>query len=159
MTHDETKHIIEYRFATPDDVGTIYDFAVAAMQDTIIPGFAQSVGVEMLERIELHPGNVLLAENVEIEKSGEIDRQIVGFIEIDATRIKENAFYIRGIYVLHEFRRRRIGRKLLNIILEKKCIRGQQLRAEAFSSFETKFWESLNFKRHHVSLYIMKGDQ
>ncbi|MHA1990503.1 MAG: GNAT family N-acetyltransferase [Candidatus Hodarchaeales archaeon] len=158
MNENTSKNKIEYRFAIPDDISTIHDFAVAALKDTVIPGFAKSVGVEMLERIELHPGNIVLAEHIETNKKGEIDREVVGFIEIDATRIKENAFYIRGIYVLSEFRRQGIGKKLLDIILEKKCTRNQQLRAEAYSDFETKFWESLNFKRHHVSLYIEKND-
>lgn len=159
MNENPLKDIIEYRFATPDDISTIYDFAVAALKDAVIPGFAKSVGDEMLERIETHPGNIVLAEHVEKSTNGEVDREVVGFIEIDATRIKENAFYIRGIYVLPEFRRRGIGRKLLDIILEKKCTRNQQLRAESYSDFETKFWESLNFKKHHVSLYIEKIKQ
>lgn len=158
MTGNSSEEKIEYRFATPDDVSTIQDFAYTALNDTIIPGFAKSVGAEMLERIELYPGNVLISERIETENANEIDREIVGFIEIDATRIKENAFYIRGIYVLPEFRRKGIGRKLLNIILDKKCTQNQQLRAESYSDFETQFWESLKFRRHHVSLYITRDD-
>lgn len=144
---------IAYRFATIEDLPEIHEFAVAALKDAdMLPNFAASMGVDMLERIDLYPGNVLLAED---NKDGH--RSIIGFIEIDATRIKESAFFIRGIYVLPEYRRQGIGRKLINTILEKKCTKGQQLRVESFGESETKFWESLGFKVHHVSLYTTPG--
>lgn len=140
---------ITYRFATIDDLPEIHEFAIAALKDAdILPNFAKTMGVDMLERIDLYPGNVLLAEDNKDDHSS-----IIGFLEIDATRIRESAFFIRSIYILPEYRRQGIGRKLIHIILEKKCTKGQQLRVESFGESETKFWESLGFKVHHVSLY------
>ncbi|HKZ40375.1 MAG TPA: GNAT family N-acetyltransferase [Candidatus Hodarchaeales archaeon] len=147
---------IIYRFALSQDIEEIQAFALAALNDTILPGFAKSVGADMLGRIERFPGNVVVAETLEIE-AGTETAKIIGYIEIDQTRINEKAFYIRGIYVLPEYRRRGVGRGMLSTFVEKRCKDGQQLRAEAFSDFENTFWESLGFKRHHISLFIEKG--
>ena len=44
---------------------------------------------------------------------------------------------------------------MLSTFIEKKCGHGQQLHAEGFIDFESKFWEGV--KRHDISLFIEKG--
>ncbi len=141
---------IVYRFATADDRDQIYDFALKALNDPRLPDFAEDIGDELLERIRTgDPTTVLLALNGKTN-------EIIGYIEMGEHKtIKgKKIFYIRGIYVLPEYRRHGIGRELFNRMLREKCKDAVQIRVDAFTEEGLNFWKNLNFKVHHYALYL-----
>lgn len=140
---------IAYRFTTKDDNQKIYDFALRGITGTIIPKFAEDAGENLWERIE--GGGY---ENVIVAEDTRSDDQVVGFIEVDPNRgISGETVYIRGIYVLDEYRRMGIGKKLLKLMVNEKAKRGEKLFVRAFTQYGLKFWENFGFKISHYSLF------
>lgn len=140
---------INLRFATAKDKDQIYDFALAAIAGADLPEFAQDAGNDLQERIdEGDPDNVLIAEDSTMQD------KIIGYIELDPSRSKKrHAVYIKGIYVLDEYRRRGIGKDMLKIIRDNRVDEDIQLRVEAFTTQGLRFWENFGFEIHHYSLF------
>lgn len=138
---------INFRFATKEDNEIIYDFAMRAISESILPRFAEDAGIGLYERISSgDPRNVAIAE---VEEEG-----IVAFIEIDPDRSTRNkVVYISGIFVLEAFRRRKIGRRLLKMMQDEKCTEGESLYVDAYTEEGVKFWKSLNFD---IDRYVVK---
>ena len=111
---------VNIRFATKEDNEIIYDFAMRTSSESILPRFAEDAGIELYERISTgDPRNVAIAE---VEGEG-----IVAYIEIDPNRsTRKEVTYIRGIFVLEDFRRRKIGRRLLKMMQDEKCTEGMK---------------------------------
>ena len=145
---------IRYRVAVPEDHEKVVEFAMQALYDAKLPRFAQDVGEALVERIKSgEPGNVIIAEDITA------DNMIVGYLEIDANRSKpRKAFYIGGIYVLPEYRRRHVGKNLFLTMLKEKCKHDEQIRVEAITEDELRFWKSLGFKIHHYSMFYDPHD-
>ncbi len=140
---------IRYRVAVPEDHDKVVEFAMQALYDAKLPRFAQDIGEELVERIKSgEAGNVIIAEDLSQ------DDKIVGYLEIDTTRSKpRKAFYIGGIYVLPEYRRRHIGKNLFFTMLKEKCKHEEQIRVEAVTEDELRFWRSLGFNIHHYAMF------
>ncbi|MHA2276815.1 MAG: GNAT family N-acetyltransferase, partial [Candidatus Kariarchaeaceae archaeon] len=130
---------VSFRFATKDDNEVIYDFAMRAISESILPRFAEDAGEDLYQRISSgDPRNVAIAE---VENEG-----IVAYIEIDPDRSsRDKVVYIRGIFVLEAFRRRRIGRRLLQMMREEKCKDDYELYVDAYTTEGVQFWKSLGF--------------
>ncbi|MCH8906027.1 MAG: GNAT family N-acetyltransferase [Candidatus Heimdallarchaeota archaeon] len=145
---------IEYRFATKEDQESIYDFAMRAIAESILPRFAEDAGEDLSERITNgDPHNVAIATDLDL------DSGIVGFIEIDPSRSnKKSEVYIRGIFVLESHRRMGIGNKLIKMMLEEHSRRGDQLFVEAFTEDGLRFWQSFGFKIDHFALSYQPND-
>jgi len=139
---------IVLKFADNSDKEAIYAFALEAIKGASLPAFAEDAGENLQERIETSDAhNVLLA--IDTKEAN----KIIGFIELDPTRSEEKVTYIRGIYVLREYRRRGIGQHMLRIIRSNTKERRVQLRVHAFTKEGLRFWEDYGFKIHHYSLY------
>ncbi|MDH5404367.1 MAG: GNAT family N-acetyltransferase [Candidatus Heimdallarchaeota archaeon] len=139
---------IIYRFASKEDADQIYDFAMKAMVGTSLPEFAKDAGEGLQDRIiDGDPNNILLAIDQD-------QGNIIAYVEVEKSYSpKINAFYIRGIYVLPDYRRIGVGRKLLSIIKKEKCTSHEELRVNAFTTDGLRFWEAYGFKVHHYSLF------
>jgi len=146
---EERNDGIVIRFAKTEDKEAIYEFALSAIAGTSLPEFAEDAGEHLQERIEQgNPENVLIAEDT--NESG----QIIGYIELDPTRTrKQDVVYIRGIYVLPDYRRRGIGNSMLRMVRRHSVSNQIQLRVEAFTEEGRKFWNNFGFKVHHYSMY------
>lgn len=146
---------IRYRVAVPEDHEKVVEFAMQALYDAKLPRFAQDIGEALVERIKTgEPGNVIIAEDLTA------DDKIVGYLEIDSSRSKVGkAFYIGTIYVLPEYRRRHVGKNLFFTMLEEKCQHNEQIRVEALTEDELRFWKSLGFRIHHYSLFYNPQDE
>ncbi len=142
-----TSSDVTFRFATKEDNETIYDFAMRAISESILPIFAEDAGDGLYERISSgDPRNVAIAE---VENEG-----IVGYIEIDPSRSTRKAVvYIRGIFVLEDFRRKKIGKTLLNMMRDEKCTEGEKLYVDAYTKYGLRFWRSLGFD---IDRYVVK---
>ena len=118
-----------------------------AISESILPRFAEDAGIELYDRISSgDPRNVGIAE---VEGYG-----IVAYIEIDPNRsTRKEVMYIRGIFVLEDFRRRKIGRRLLKMMQDEKCTEGEQLYVDAYTEDGVKFWKSLGF---NVDRHVLK---
>lgn len=140
---------VNIRFATKEDNEIIYDFAMRAISESILPRFAEDAGIELYDRISSgDPRNVAIAE---VEGEG-----IVAYIEIDPNRsTRKEVMYIRGIFVLEDFRRRKIGRRLLKMMQDEKCTQGEKLYVDAYTEDGVKFWKSLNFS---IDRHVLKYD-
>lgn len=141
--------MINYRFATEEDREKIYEFALQAIKYSQIPEFAKDAGENLQERVSTEdPNNVILAIDTNQENN------VVGYIEVDPTSKEKSKFIlIKGIYVLPEYRRKGVGKKLLTMMKEEKCGHNEQLRVQAFTESGLRFWENFGFKIHHYSLY------
>ena len=139
MTHAKS---ITYRFASKNEHEKIYDFAMRALAETDLPKFAEDAGEGMEERMSnLDEGYVLLAEDKDLEDG------IVGYIEIDPAKSTQMfEVYIRGIFVLQDYRRIGVGRKLVKGIILRHGGGGKRLRVQAFAREGIRFWESYGFK-------------
>ncbi len=138
------------RFADPRDMDSVIEFALMAINDNELPSFALDVGEDLAERIR--KGG---SENIVIAEDPKMDSRIVGYLELDPQRTRKGkAFYIRGIYVLPEYRGQGIASKMISLMREKLCCHGEQLRVEALTENELRFWRKLGFKIHHYSLYL-----
>ena len=83
-----------------------------------------------------------------------MEQGIVGYIEIDPTRsTRKLVVYIRGIFVLEDFRRMKIGNTLLKMMQDEKCKEGEKLYVDAYSEYSLKFWRSLGFD---IDRYVVK---
>lgn len=142
-----TSSDITFRFATKEDNEIIYDFAMRAISESILPMFAEDAGDGLYERISTgDPRNVAIAEVK--------DEGIVGYIEIDPTRsTRKEVVYLRGIFVLEDFRRLKIGNTLLKKMQDEKCKEGEKLYVDAYSKYALKFWRSLGFD---IERYVVK---
>jgi GNAT superfamily N-acetyltransferase len=131
----------------------IYNFAMDAIAGADLPEFAQDAGDNLQERIDQgNPNNVVVAFDTTTH-----DR-IIGYIELDPDRdTRKEVTHIRGIYVLPEYRRRGIGRDMLEIIREHVVSQNVQLRIDAFTQAGLKFWENYGFKIHHYALFHDKS--
>lgn len=140
---------IGFRFATSDDKDSIYQFSWEAIAGASLPEFAEDAGHDLQARIEQgDPENVLLAEDTKN------NNKVIGYIELAPHgSMRRNAIYIRGIYVLPEYRRRGIGSEMLKIVRKNKLEGDIELRVHAFTQAGLKFWENYGFKVHHYSLY------
>ena len=145
MTHSKS---ITYRFATKDEHEKIYDFAMRAIAETDLPEFAEDAGEGMEQRMSnLDEGYVLLAEDKDLEDG------IVGYIEIDPAKSSQLfEVYIRGIFVLQDYRRSGVGKKLVKMIIERHGGGGKKLRVHAFTKAGIKFWESYGFNIQRYDL-------
>ncbi len=141
---------IRYRVAVPEDHEKVIEFALQALYDAKLPKFAQDVGDELIERIKSgEAGNVIIAEDLTA------GNKIVGYLEIDSNRSKKGkAFYIGAIYVLPEYRRKHVGKNLFNTMLREKCKNNEQIRVEALTESEMRFWKRLGFRIHHYALFF-----
>ena len=137
---------IRFRFADKADSTKIYDFAMRAISESILPRFAQDAGEDLNERITNgDPNNVAIAEDHD---------EVVAYIEIDPKRsTQKKVIYIRGIFVLGGYRRQGIGNKLLKMMREEKCKNGEELYVDAFTPQGVKFWKALGFEIDH---YVVK---
>lgn len=133
---------IGLRVATADDFQGIYDFAMKAISDSILPAFAANAGIDLQDRMMNGETTTVIAED---------GADIVAYTELDLSR--KNAVFIRGVYVLPSHRRQGIGGKLLNMVRNEFCKSGEKIRVEAFTTEGRQFWESLNFE---VSKFIME---
>ncbi|MHA2091213.1 MAG: GNAT family N-acetyltransferase, partial [Candidatus Kariarchaeaceae archaeon] len=120
---------ISFRFATKSDNQKIYDFAMRAISGTQLPRFAEDAGENLLDRIEKgKEKSVILAEDHNLDES------VIGYIEVDPDRtIEGSAVYLRGIYVLPEYRRGGIGKRLLQMMVKEKRKSGEELKVRAFT--------------------------
>jgi GNAT superfamily N-acetyltransferase len=78
---------------------------------------------------------------------------VIGYIEVDPDRtIEGSAVYLRGIYVLPEYRRGGIGKRLLQMMVKEKRKEGEELRVRAFTEEGLRFWQDFGFNIAHYSL-------
>ena len=142
-----TSSDVTFRFATKEDNEIIYDFAMRAISESILPKFAEDAGDGLYERISSDdPRNVAIAE---VKNDG-----IIGYIETDPTRsTRKKVVYLRGIFVLEDFRRKKIGRTLLKMMRDEKCKQGEELYIDAYTKDGLKFWSSLGFD---IDRYVVK---
>ncbi|MHA2251455.1 MAG: GNAT family N-acetyltransferase [Candidatus Kariarchaeaceae archaeon] len=139
---------ISFRFTTSGDNAKIYDFAMRAISGTILPEFAEDAGDNLWERIEGGGyENVILAEDKDRES------QVVGYIEVNPEKGDPGeSVYITGIYVLPEYRRFGIGKKLLRMMVKEKRKKGEKLYVMAYKPDGVKFWEDFGFTIANYSL-------
>ncbi len=137
---------ITYRFATKDDIELVYDFALHALASSEIPVFAADVGDGIQERImEGDVRNLIVAEDLDEEI-------IVGYAEVDPQ--ESGRILIMGVFVLPEYRRKGIGKKILQMILNEICTNHEDLYVRAFTDHGVKFWQSYGFDvQFHVMEY------
>lgn len=139
---------ISFRFATNEDNQKIYDFALRAMSGTQLPRFAEDAGENLLDRIG--KGNyktVILAEDTMDDDS------VIGYIEVDPDRtIDGEAVYLRGVYVLPQYRRKGVGKRLLKMMVHEKRKRGEDVRVLAYTEDGLRFWQDYGFNIAHYSL-------
>ena len=143
------KEGIRYRFANSNDKDSIYAFALDAIAGADLPSFAEDAGHNLQQRIDKTKGNnVLIAEDISEEF------KIIGYIELDPEHTNEpNISYIRGIFVLPNYRRRGIGQNMLNLIISYISENNRQLRVSAFTKEGLNFWKNYGFNIHHYALY------
>jgi len=121
------KEGVRYRFANSNDKDSIYAFALDAIAGADLPSFAEDISQEF---------------------------KIIGYIELDPEHTNEpNISYIRGIFVLPNYRRRGIGQNMLNLIISYISKNNRQLRVAAFTKEGLNFWKNYGFKIHHYALY------
>ena len=136
---------IIFRFATAEDVELVYEFALNAIASAEIPVFAADVGDGIQERItEGDVRNLILAEDPD-------EGKIVGYAEVDPK--KSGRILIMGVFVLPEYRRRGIGKKILQMILDEICTNHEDLYVKAFTDHGVKFWQAYGFD---VEFHIME---
>ncbi len=140
---------IKYRIATSDDLELIYEFAMKAISDSVLPQFAEDAGIELQERLSLGTTEVFLAFD---------NDDIVGYAEIDTKPSSvNNSVYIRGLYVLPTHRRERVGRTIINMIREKYSKNNMgniKVRVRAYTAEGKNFWEKLGFNVHHHAMEL-----
>ena len=143
------KEGIRYRFADSNDKDSIYAFALDAIAGADLPSFAEDAGHNLQQRIDKTEGNnVLIAEDISEEF------KIIGYIELDPEHTNEpNISYIRGIFVLPNYRRRGIGQNMLNLIISYISENNRQLRVAAFTKEGLYCWKNYGFNIHHYALY------
>lgn len=136
---------IIYRFANTDDVELVYEFALHAIASSVIPVFAADVGEGLQERItEGNVRNLILAEDLD-------EGKIVGYAEVD--RKHKSRILIMGVFVLPEYRRQGIGKRILQMILDEICTNHEDLYVRAFTDHGVKFWQSYGFD---VEFHVME---
>lgn len=141
------KEQVNFRFANREDNEIIYDFAMRAISESILPRFAKDAGEGLYQRIRRGDPDFVAISEID-------DEGIVAYVEIDPTRSTRNkVVYIRGIFVLEAFRRRGIGRHLLQMMRERHCREGEELFVDAYTEDGVKFWRSMGFD---IDRYVVK---
>lgn len=142
---------IEIRFASEEDVDSVTEFALIALNDSnMLTKFASDIGSDMMKRFHTTgPQNTLLA--IDTEKGD----AIVGFAEVDPERSKPGKYYfLTGLYVQQDYRNLGLGKKLVRQMLKEKCQKGEELRVASFNNQDQRVWESLDFKIKSTTLYL-----
>ena len=138
---------ISYRFATKEDSQKIYELALRAVSSMDIPRFAEDAGDDLFERINKGEKSVIIAEDTTINDN------VIGYIEMEADSLLDgDAVFIREIYVLPEYRRGGIGKRMLEMMLKEITQNEKHIRVNAYTEDELKFWEFLGFKIRFYSL-------
>lgn len=136
---------IEYRIADQKDNELIYEFALKAINDSILPKFAEDAGFNLQERLSSGSSIVIIALDGE---------DIVGYAEIDTVSPEESSsVFVRGLYVLPSHRREGVGGTIIKMIKDKFAV-NKKVRVRAYTGEGKNFWESLGFIIHHHDMVL-----
>jgi len=144
---------IKYQFATSEEIEEkkITEFALEALNDSeMLPKFAENLGEDLVERISTADlGDFIIAVDSDLD-------QLIGYVELYPTQTENGLdYFIRGIYILPNFRQRGIARKLLRMAAERCKEKGAQLRVDAFTEKELNLYKNLGFEIQHYSLRLI----
>lgn len=137
---------ITYRIANNDDIESLYEFALKAIADSVLPAFAEDAGADLESRLSLEITTTLIA----VDENADI----IAYVELDRRSSHSKSVYIRGVYVLPSHRRMGVGRKLLEMVKSEFSRHGERIMVEAYTKKGRRFWESLNFEIHHYAMEL-----